>query len=450
MKKLKNHFVCQSCGASAPKWSGRCEACGDWNTLVEEVPMGKSHSFAKKETGLGDFFSNLHMDEGESHPPRLMTRLDEFDRVCGGGLVPGSVLLVGGDPGIGKSTLLLQVVAKLTQQGHACAYISGEESLSQLRMRASRLMVSEAPVHLAAHSSMNQILPALSTQKSLRVCIVDSIQTMRLEEVESAAGSVSQVRACAEHLIRATKEQGLITIIVGHVTKDGNLAGPRVLEHMVDTVLYFEGERTHDYRLLRTVKNRFGATDEIGVFRMGSQGLEEIPNPSDLFLSDQNQSVSGTCVYAGIEGTRPLLVEIQALVSQTHYPAPRRTTVGWDLNRLAMLLAVLENRCGFNFAQKDVYVNISGGLKITDPAADLAVAAAIISSFRNIPLAPRSVYLGEVALTGVVRSASHMTTRLKECQKLGFERVMAGGRPSKTEPGITVREISLLKDLTAG
>jgi DNA repair protein RadA/Sms len=444
MKKLKSQFVCQSCGAIASKWGGKCEACSAWNSLVEEIIS--STSPMKTNADVSHFFSDLKSDDSSDYE-RIQTNINEFDRVCGGGLVPGSVILVGGDPGIGKSTLLLQVVAKLAQQGHMCAYVSGEEALSQLRMRANRLMVDNAPVSLAAHSTVNMIIPALCAQKGLKVAIIDSIQTMRLEEIESAAGSVSQVRACAEQLIRAAKEQGFVVILVGHVTKEGNLAGPRVLEHMVDTVLYFEGERTHDYRLLRTVKNRFGATDEIGVFSMGSKGLEEISNPSNLFLSDPADPVSGVCVYAGIEGTRPLLVEIQALVSPTHYPAPRRTTVGWDLNRLAMLLAVLETRCNMNFSNKDVYVNVSGGLKINDPAADLAVAAAIISSLKNVPLPQQSVYFGEVALTGIIRGAAHSTSRIKEAYKLGFKNIISGGKTKTDEKGVKLSLMNGVRDL---
>ncbi len=420
MAKGSPTYVCQSCGGAQPKWSGRCGACGAWNSLVEEqpltqTPMGKA---AKSKTGQAIEF--LSLQQQAQPAPRVLTRIEEFDRVTGGGLVPGSVLLVGGDPGIGKSTLLLQVTAALSHQG-PCLYISGEEAPDQIRMRAKRLGVENTSVQLASATRVEDILKTLSAQESPLLVIIDSIQTMYLEALEAAPGSVSQVRACTHELIRLAKKRGFALVLVGHVTKEGTLAGPRVLEHMVDTVLYFEGERGHHYRILRTVKNRFGATDEIGVFEMTLEGLKEVGNPSALFLSDRTTPVSGAAIFAGMEGTRPLLIEIQALVGSSTYATPRRATVGWDSTRLSMILAVLENRCGVSFAQRDVYLNVASGMRIQEPAADLAVAAALMSSLLNQPLSPKAVFFGEVGLSGEVRRVPHMEQRLKEAAKLGFE-----------------------------
>jgi DNA repair protein RadA/Sms len=367
---------------------------------------------------------------------RKLTTLSEFDRVCGGGLVPGSVLLVGGDPGIGKSTLLLQVVAAFSKQ-YRCVYISGEEAVSQVRMRAKRLGVSNSDnLHLASSTHVHDILNALedvqSTEKSpLDLLIIDSIQTMTSEQSDSAAGSVSQVRVCTQELITFAKSKGTAVILVGHVTKEGVIAGPRVLEHMVDTVLYFEGDRNYHYRILRSVKNRFGATDEIGVFEMTEGGLAEVHNPSALFLNQHDYPISGSAIFAGIEGTRPILMEIQALVAPSHLATPRRTSVGWDTNRLAMMIAVLESRCGLSFANRDVYLNIAGGLKITEPAADLAVAAALLSALKNRPAPQKTVFFGEIGLAGEVRSVSQSELRLKEASKLGFEQALCGTAPKQ-------------------
>jgi DNA repair protein RadA/Sms len=383
---------------------------------VEEQTTAK-----KPSTGKAAGLDFVTITDPLQDYPRRMTHISEFDRVCGGGLVPGSVLLVGGDPGIGKSTLLLQVVAKLSAQ-MPCAYISGEEGVKQVMMRGQRLGLQEnAQLHLTSATNVQQIIEALSQLQGLQLVIIDSIQTMVSDCVESAPGTVSQVRACSQELIAAAKKKNWIVVLVGHVTKEGTLAGPRVLEHMVDTVLYFEGERGDHYRILRSVKNRFGATDEIGVFEMTDQGLQEVLNPSALFLGDHQSPVSGSAIFAGIEGTRPILSEIQALVAPSYLASPRRTCVGWDTGRLAMILAVLEARCGQTFGNKDVYLNVAGGLKISEPAADLAVAAALVSALCNVPCPPRSVFFGEIGLSGEVRSVCQTDARLKESAKLGFE-----------------------------
>ncbi|MBY0463221.1 MAG: DNA repair protein RadA [Alphaproteobacteria bacterium] len=431
MAKIQQQFVCQECGGWHSKWSGRCDTCGAWNSIVEES-IAPKQTARHKRIDSGNFFSTLETSETDTplDHSRILTGIAEFDRVCGGGLVPGSVILVGGDPGIGKSTLLLQVVASLSQSS-ACAYISGEEALSQLRLRAERLKVNKAAVHMASSTQLQDILVAIDKLSNLKLTIIDSIQTMISEDITSAAGTVSQVRACTQDLIASAKKQGHVVILVGHVTKEGVLAGPRVLEHMVDTVLYFEGERNYDYRILRSVKNRFGATDEIGVFAMGDQGLTEVRNPSELFLANHQNEVSGTAIFAGMEGTRPILLEIQALVAPSYLASPRRTAVGWDSNRLSMILAVLEARCGLSFGNKDIYLNVAGGLKITEPAADLAVAAALISAIKNQPVPSSSIYFGEIGLTGEVRPVSHSELRFKEAEKLGFSEAFCASSPSK-------------------
>jgi len=420
---MKTHFVCQECGSTYPKWAGRCEACGSWNRLIEES------SHPKKST-VKPVTSTQFVSLGEETAPlsRFLTGIEEFDRVCGGGLVPGSVTLVGGDPGIGKSTLLLQVAAHLALQ-HTCAYISGEEAIDQIRLRALRLQAVHPGIHLAAATQVEDIVNALQQLEGLAVVIIDSIQTMVSSELESAPGTVSQVRASAQELINYAKKQGVAVILVGHVTKEGALAGPRVLEHMVDSVLYFEGEQTYHYRLLRAVKNRFGATDEIGVFEMTEQGLRDIKNPSALFLSQRNSLVSGSAIFSSIEGTRPILCEIQALVAPTYLATPRRTAVGWDTGRLAMVLAVLETRCGLSFGNRDVFLNIAGGLKITEPAADLAAAAALVSTLKNSPLKSSAVFFGEIGLGGEIRPVRQTLARLREAQKLGFSYAYTASPP---------------------
>lgn len=425
MAKATVRFVCQDCGTWHSKWVGKCEGCGTWNRLVEEQVE------RKRPTGRPSPVEFVGIAGESATEPRKITHIGEFDRVCGGGIVPGSVLLVGGDPGIGKSTLLLQVVAALARQV-PCAYISGEEAVAQVRLRAQRLGVEGgARLHLASATNVTDILSALDQLGAIELAIIDSIQTMAIDTLESAPGTVSQVRACAHELITAAKKRNIIVVLVGHVTKEGVLAGPRVLEHMVDTVLYFEGERNYHYRILRSVKNRYGATDEIGVFEMTDRGLSEVPNPSALFLNDHNQNVSGSAVFAGMEGTRPILTEIQALVAPTYLASPRRTAVGWDSGRLAMILAVLESRCGLIFGNKDVYLNVAGGLKITEPAADLAVAAALVSALVNVPVPLQSVFFGEVGLAGEVRAVAQTENRLKEAAKLGFIRAYGAFPPQQ-------------------
>ncbi len=388
-------------------------------------------------------------------PPRVPTTIAEFDRVLGGGLVPASVVLVGGDPGIGKSTLLLQAGAALGRAGKQVLYISGEESVDQIRMRAARLGLTAAPLSLAAATQLGDILAALAAEPAAALVVIDSIQTMWTEGVESAPGSVTQVRAAAFELIRAAKTQGFALMLVGHVTKEGALAGPRVLEHMVDVVLHFEGDRGHQFRILRGVKNRFGATDEIGVFEMTGAGLAEVANPSALFLAERRGNVSGSAVFAGLEGSRPVLVEIQALLAPNPGGAPRRSVIGWDAGRLSMLLAVLETRCGMKLAMNDVYLNVAGGLRVTEPAADLAVAAALISALADVPTDPAMVFFGEIGLSGELRQVAQAELRLKEAAKLGFtqaalpKRVAGGAAKLAVPAGLRLIETGHLSDLIA-
>ncbi len=385
-------------------------------------------------------------------PPRLLTGIAELDRVLGGGLVPASAVLVGGDPGIGKSTLMLQAAAALSRAGRRVLYISGEEAIEQIRLRARRLGLEGAPLELAATISVRDIASSLEAERDLAMVVIDSIQTMWLDSVESAPGTVTQVRQAGFELIRLAKQRGFSLILVGHVTKEGTLAGPRVLEHMVDAVLHFEGDRGHQFRILRGTKNRFGATDEIGVFEMTDRGLAEVANPSALFLAERRGHIAGSAVFAGLEGTRPVLLEVQALLAPNAGGSPRRSVVGWDGGRLSMLLAVLETRCGLRLSGSDVFLNVAGGLRITEPAADLAVAAALVSAATNAPTNAGSVYFGEVGLSGEVRQVAQADARLKEAQKLGFERavlprrVARGGRAPAGE-GMRLDEIGHLADL---
>jgi DNA repair protein RadA/Sms len=438
-------YVCQSCGAAQAKWAGQCPACGAWNSLVEESvsrPPGALSPSRGKARGLA--FEGL-----EAHspsPPRVATGVAEFDRVCGGGVVPGSALLLAGDPGVGKSTLLLQVCAQAARGGAACAYISGEEAAEQIRARAHRLGLADANVKLAAETSLREITDGLK-REAFDLVVIDSVQTLWSEAHEAGPGSVTQVRACAAELVRLAKKRGVAIILVGHVTKDGQIAGPRVVEHLVDAVLAFEGERGYPFRILRGVKNRFGATDEIGVFEMGDKGLAEVKNPSALFLNEGGQRSAGAAVFAGMEGSRPVLVEVQALVAPSVYGTPRRAVVGWDSGRLAMVMAVLEARCGLGFATRDVYLNVAGGLRISEPAADLAAAAALASSALNTPLPQDCVVFGEISLSGDVRPVSRMETRLKEAAKLGFSRALA---PANAEgAGVAISGVSRLADAVA-
>ena len=433
MAKLQKRYVCQQCGSVASKWAGQCADCGDWNTLVEDAgavvtPFQAKHNLQ----GGGRMISLSGLDAEVPLPERMATDIAELDRALGGGFVEASATLIGGDPGIGKSTLLLQAAAKMALQGLGVAYVSGEEAADQVRLRARRLGLGNAPVQLAAATSVRDILTTLGGAAAPRLLVIDSIQTMHSDLIEGAPGTVSQVRASAQELIRFAKERGTAVVLVGHVTKDGSLAGPRVLEHMVDTVLAFEGERSHQYRILRAVKNRFGGTDEIGVFAMETGGLAEVGNPSSLFLTSRDESVTGTVVFPALEGTRPVLVEIQALVVRLASGAtPRRAVVGWDSGRLAMILAVLEARCGLSFSTSEVYLNIAGGYRVQDPAADLAVAAALVSALSERPVAADAVAFGEIALSGEVRPVAHGALRLKEAGKLGFTRALAPAAQGK-------------------
>lgn len=441
-------FVCQQCGAVSPKWAGKCDDCGAWNTLVEErkeAPSGPG----KRVTGRRIVLEALNLDNRPEPPPRMQSGVSEFDRVSGGGLVPGSATLIGGDPGIGKSTLLLQLTCKLAAVGLKAAYISGEESADQVRMRAQRLGLANASVELGTATNASDIAASMDGPDKPDIMVIDSIQTMFLPSLDSAPGTVSQVRATAQELIRAAKNNQVALLIVGHVTKDGAIAGPRVLEHMVDAVLYFEGDRSHHFRILRSVKNRFGATDEIGVFEMVEAGLAEVPNPSELFLADRRDDVTGAVVFAGIEGSRPVLVEIEALVAPSSLASPRRNVVGWDSSRLAMLTAVLEARCGVPLSGRDIFLNVAGGLRIYETAADLAVAAALISSVTGRPAPKRTVFFGEVALSAELRQVAQAEARLKEAAKLGFENaVMPHPRKSNGKTtGISMAQPTTLAEL---
>lgn len=451
MAKAQSRFVCQECGAETSKWAGRCETCGAWNSIAEEKPEAAPPKGITAKGGKRIDFVGL--EGAPEHFKRRMTGINELDRVAGGGLVPGSALLVGGDPGIGKSTLLLQAVARLAMGGASCAYISGEEAIDQVRLRAQRLGLQKAKVQLAAATSVRDIMASLDQASAPDVVVIDSIQTVYLDTLDSAPGTVSQVRSAAAELIRLAKRRGFVLFLVGHVTKEGQLAGPRVLEHMVDTVLYFEGERGHTYRILRAVKNRFGATDEIGVFEMTDKGLMEVENPSALFLAERRGNVSGSCVFAGVEGTRPMLVEIQALVAPSGLGTPRRAVVGWDSGRLSMMLAVLDARCGMSLSGSDVYLNVAGGLKIGEPAADLACAAALLSSSCDRPVPADLVVFGEVGLSGEVRPVGQEEARLKEAAKLGFGRALVPRKqrksPSSAVSGLSAKEIGHLEDLVA-
>ncbi len=454
MAKSSKSYNCQSCGAVTSKWSGKCESCNEWNTITEEVvesSIPKGLGAKRKGNAL-----NLVPLKGEKQEkkPRHVTGLSEFDRVTGGGLVNGSALLIGGDPGIGKSTLLLQVVCRLALNGKKCVYVSGEEAVDQVRMRAERLGLADAPLELASATSVRDIVTSMENGDSPDLLVIDSIQTMYVDTVESAPGTVTQVRTSAQELIRVAKRRGICILFVGHVTKDGQIAGPRVLEHLVDAVLYFEGDRGHQFRILRTVKNRFGPTDEIGVFEMAQEGLVEVANPSELFLSQRQEHVAGSAVLAGMEGTRPVLVEVQALVAPSALGNPRRAVIGWDSNRLAMVLAVLEAKCGVSLSDCDIFLNIAGGIRISEPAADLAVAAALISSQTGKPVQGNTVFFGEVGLSGEIRTVSQPDLRMKEAAKLGFDQAVIPAPPKRknnkgknAKAPLAIQQIDHLDDL---
>ena len=442
MGRLSPHFVCQKCGFVSLKWMGCCESCGTWNSFVEETET----EVKSKKRGSALHFASLK--EAKTQPiARMTSDMPEFDRVLGGGVVPGSVVLLGGDPGIGKSTLLLQITTQLAQK-FPCAYISGEEGIDQIRLRGRRLDMATSPLKLASTTSVADVIKSIE-QEHFSLVIIDSIQTMSVQYTDAPPGTVSQIRAASNELIRVAKKSGVAMFFVGHVTKEGHLAGPRLLEHMVDTVLYFEGEKGHPFRILRAQKNRFGPTDEIGVFDMSEKGLREVKNPSELFLSQRLNGVAGSAVFAGVEGSRPLLAEIQALASPSHLPAPRRSVVGWDAGRLAMVLAILESRAGMNVSQKDIYLNVLGGLKLTEPATDVAVAAAILSCLLKKPLPLNTVMFGELSLSGEIRPVSRADARLKEAEKLGFKEALLPAALIKgnQSDAMTLRPLTHVKDL---
>lgn len=423
--KKKTKFMCTGCGYEAPKWMGRCPGCGEWNTMIEDVeivqkgPRGAfQHTVSKSQQKAMPIISVETQEE-----PRVQTELHELNRVLGGGVVPGSLVLIGGDPGIGKSTLLLQVSALLSNQGHRVLYISGEESVRQTKLRAERLGVKSAELYIYSETNL-EFLHETIEEVQPKFVIVDSIQTVHHPEVTSAPGSVSQVRECTAELMRIAKTKNIAIFLVGHVTKEGQIAGPRILEHMVDTVLYFEGERHHTYRILRSQKNRFGSTNEIAIFEMLQGGLKEVLNPSELFLQERSQGAPGSTVVASMEGTRPILVEIQALVTPSSFNYPKRMATGLDQNRISLLMAVLEKRMGLMLQAQDAYIKVAGGVKLDEPAIDLAVLVCIVSSFKDANANATDCFVGEVGLTGEVRRVSRIEQRVQEAAKLGFKRAI--------------------------
>jgi DNA repair protein RadA/Sms len=446
MKAPRNIFVCQECGSQSQKWLGRCPDCNAWNSYVEERAAAPVKTEAARPA-LGGTHAQRYADIDAVVSERLRTGIDEFDRVLGGGIVPGSLVLLGGEPGIGKSTLLLQAAANFARAIGPVLYCSGEESEHQVKMRGERLGVGDAPLYLLAETCLERILEEVARVKPA-LLIVDSIQTVFSLKLQSAPGSVGQVRQAATDLLFAAKGQNLPTMLVGHVTKDGSLAGPKVLEHVVDTVLYFEGERHHAHRVVRAVKNRFGAISELGVFEMTGAGLKPVPNPSQLFLAERPTNVPGSSVMCCLEGSRPILVEVQALVSTATFGNARRTASGLDHNRLSLLLAVLDKRAGLNLATDDVYVNVAGGLTLTEPAADLAVIAAVASSLRNRPIHANTVVFGEVGLAGEVRATSQAALRIREAQQMGFTRCVLPD--SNVAPGEAPAGMELIGVRTIG
>lgn len=447
--RTRTVFRCTECGAEHPKWGGRCDVCGEWNTLVEEVVAAKTRPAARREASVARARAPEMVGAiAPASTTRQSTGLPELDIVLGGGIVPGSVVLVGGEPGIGKSTLLLQVAAAVVQAGRRSLYVSAEESAAQVRLRAERLDPAALEVALLAETSLDAVLASASEHQPA-LMVVDSIQTVFSDALEGAPGNVGQVRECAARLMRFAKDTGTAVFIVGHVTKGGGVAGPRTLEHIVDTVLYFEGDGSLDFRVLRATKNRFGSVDEIGVFRMTEGGLAPVENPSALFMGESEARPSGSAVTALIEGTRPLLVEIQALVTRAGYGTPQRVTSGVDGRRLALLLAVLEKRAGLPLSQLDVFVNVAGGLRLAEPAGDLAVAAALASSLRDSALPQRAVFLGEVGLAGEIRAVTQLERRLAEAAQLGMTAAFVGGRaaPLKAPPELQVVPVPDLRAL---
>jgi DNA repair protein RadA/Sms len=438
VSKVKTHYVCQNCGSISPKWQGKCPDCGGWNTFAEEQAVehraGRPAAF-----GPADRVTRL-TDVDISDDRRLMTAIGEFDRVLGGGVVQGSVVLIGGDPGIGKSTLMLQALDRLSAAVQPVLYVSGEESFRQVRIRADRLGAVSEGVYLLCETNLEEILHQIDQLKPQAI-VLDSVQTIYLPAIESAPGSISQVRECAGRVIQLAKTRGTPVFLIGHVTKEGAIAGPKALEHIVDTVLYFEGERHQSYRILRAVKNRFGSTNEIGIFEMRDAGLVEVTNPSELFLSERPAHVSGSVVVCSMEGTRPLLVELQALVTPANYGMPQRVSTGIEGRRVALLLAVLEKRAGMHLGTQDVFVNVAGGVRLDEPAVDLGVAAAVASSLRDVPVSARDVVIGEVGLGGEVRGVSQIEKRIREARKLGFTRCILSARNVKGLNGLDGMEV---------
>jgi len=447
MAKVKTRFYCQNCGVDSPKWIGKCNSCNEWNTYVEEK-IEKERTGKGAKTGMRSQSGPVRITEVESgKTARLDANDTELNRVLGGGIVPGSIVLVGGEPGIGKSTLLLQVALKM--KGVKIAYVSGEESEQQIRMRADRIGIENADCFLLTETSTEKIFEHFKEMKP-DLCVIDSIQTLRSPSIESTAGSVSQIRECAGELQRFAKEEMIPVFLIGHITKDGSIAGPKILEHIVDTVLQFEGDRHHAYRLLRTMKNRFGSTAEIGIYEMNSQGLRQVVNPSELLLSEGGDQLSGVAIASTVEGLRPLLVETQALVGAAVYGTPQRSTTGFDMRRLHMLLAVLEKRGGFRFGDKDVFVNIAGGLKVEDPAIDLSIVAALLSSLKDSLLPKGICFAGEVGLSGEVRTVGRLDQRITEAAKLGFKAIViskGNKMPEKVSKDIQILEIASVEEL---
>lgn len=451
MARVKTIYTCQNCGAQQPKWMGKCPDCNQWNSFVEETyaaPAGAAmgaYSFGgAKNAGKPQPITEIDAALGKHTP----TKIPELDRVLGGGIVPGSAILIGGDPGIGKSTLVLQTLGKIAGQGKKVLYVSGEESAAQIKTRADRLGVVQKNLLVVTENNLEALLEILKKEKP-ELAVIDSVQTIFSSALSSAPGTVSQVRECAGQIITHAKSSATAVLLVGHVTKEGTLAGPKVLEHMVDCVLYFESDRGQTFRILRSFKNRFGATHEIGVFEMTGTGLKEVANPSHLFLSERGEKTAGSVVTASLEGTRPLLLEIQALVTHSGLGTPRRTAIGFDHLRLALLVAVLEKIVGLTLHDQDIFINVAGGLKITEPSIDLGVCAAIASSFRNLPLNPKTIYIGEVGLTGEVRAVQQIEIRLNEAKKLGFEQafIPKGNAKVKIEAGLEVTAVSTVDEL---
>ncbi|MDD9331828.1 MAG: DNA repair protein RadA [Wolbachia sp.] len=443
---MKTIYVCQACGHSTSRWVGKCTACDSWDTVVEEIAVKTD----KKNTYTSVLMKALS-DSEIITPNRFLTGIEELDRVFGGGIVQGASILIGGEPGIGKSTLLLRIASNVAQlSSFECLYVSGEESLEQVSLRAKRLKINEPKIKLLSTVSSSDVVSTIKDNRNIKFLIIDSIQTMYDSRITSAPGTVTQVRTCAHELTVLAKQYDISLLIVGHITKDGQIAGPKTLEHMVDTVLYFEGENSNQYRVLRTIKNRFGPANEIGVFEMSEAGLVPVDNPSSLFLTGNcanDREVVGSAVFAGVEGSRPILMEVQTLIAGTNMANPRRAVVGWDINRLAMIIAMLNARCKIFLHDKEVYLNIAGGLRIQEPSADLAVAASLISSIVNLPLPASSVICGEVALSGEIRNISHADLRLKEAQKLGFKKAIMPKSGTYSTKGIEIIKLDHASEL---